>query len=140
MNLIDAGPLVALNDQGDPFHHRCVAAVAANQPAHFATTWPCLAEAMHILGRTGGFPLQSALWRMLKIGLIEMIDLSSEEIALAEELMGKYQDHPMDLADATLVAVADLRGYRKIFTLDSHFFAFRLRDGGVLDLIIPDRQ
>jgi hypothetical protein len=47
MNLIDAGPLVALNDQGDPFHHRCVETVAANQPAHFATTWPCLAEAMH---------------------------------------------------------------------------------------------
>jgi len=46
----------------------------------------------------------------------------------------------MDLADATLVAVADVRGYRKIFTLDSHFFAFRLRDGSVLDLIVPDRQ
>ncbi len=123
MNLIDAGPLIALNDQEDPLHHRCVSSVA-KQPAHFATTWPCLAEAMHLLGRAGGFPLQSALWRMLKSGLLEMIDLSAEEMVRAEELMEKYQDHPMDLADATLVAVADVRGYRKVFTLDSHFFAF----------------
>jgi uncharacterized protein len=139
MNLIDAGPLIALNDQGDPLHHLCMAAVAAHQPAYFATTWPCLAEAMHFLGRTGGFPHQSALWRMLKVGLVEMIDLSSEEIVLAEQLMGKYRDHPMDLADATLVAVADVRGHRQVFTVDSHFFAFRLRDGNILDLIVPGR-
>jgi uncharacterized protein len=67
---------------------------------------------------------------MLKVGLIATIDLSSEEVVLAEELMGKYQDLPMDLADASLVAVADVRGHRKVFTVDFHFFAFRLRDGG----------
>lgn len=77
---------------------------------------------------------------MLKSGLVEAIDLSSEEITLTQELMGQYEDHPMDLADATLVAVADLRGHRKVFTLDSQFFAFRLRDGNVLDLIVPNRQ
>ncbi len=43
----------------------------------------------------------------------------------------------MDLADATLVAVADLRSWRKVFTLDTHFFAYRCRDGSSLEVIIP---
>jgi uncharacterized protein len=53
--------------------------------------------------------------------------------------MEVYQDHPMDLADATLVAVADTRGWRKVFTLDTHFYSYRLRDGGALEVICPAR-
>ena len=43
----------------------------------------------------------------------------------------------MDLADATLLALADFRGWRKVFTLDSHFFAYRLHDGSALEVILP---
>lgn len=68
---------------------------------------------------------------------VQIVDLSPDEIMLTESLMARYQNFPMDLADATLVAVADLRGWRKVFTLDSHFFAYRLRDGGALEVILP---
>jgi predicted nucleic acid-binding protein len=36
--------------------------------------------------------------------------------------MQKYQDRPMDLADASLVALAEERGLRDIFTLDRRDF------------------
>lgn len=36
-------------------------------------------------------------------------------------LMEKYRDTPMDLADASLVALAETRGLKRIFTLDSDF-------------------
>ncbi|MGH2866256.1 MAG: PIN domain-containing protein, partial [Solirubrobacteraceae bacterium] len=42
------------------------------------------------------------------------------------ELMERYRDHPMDLADASLVAIAEARELRTIFTLDNHFRAYRL--------------
>jgi len=43
--------------------------------------------------------------------------------------MERYRDTPMDLADATLVAVAEARGYRRIFTLDSDFTVYRTANG-----------
>ena len=140
MNLIDAGPLIALNDREDPAHDRCTKAAADCAPAEFATTWPCVAEAMHILKRAGGFPLQAALWRMIRSGLVVTADLSAGEAALAESLMDQYQSLPMDLADATLVALADYRGWKKVLTLDSHFYAYRLHDGSALDVILPAKE
>ena len=39
--------------------------------------------------------------------------------------MNQYADRPMDLADATLVALAEERGDRRIFTLDADFQIYR---------------
>ena len=39
--------------------------------------------------------------------------------------MDKYSDRPMDLADATLVALAEEHGHRRIFTLDSDVHVYR---------------
>lgn len=137
MILIDAGPFVALNDRRDRWHHGCLEVSTGLPAGPFATTWPCISEAMYLLGRSDGFILQSELWRMIRRIPVQIVDLSPDEIMLTESLMARYQNFPMDLADATLVAVADLRGWRKVFTLDSHFFAYRLRDGGALEVILP---
>jgi uncharacterized protein len=37
-------------------------------------------------------------------------------------LMQKYRDHPMDLADASLVRLAEERNVRDVFTLDERDF------------------
>jgi predicted nucleic acid-binding protein len=49
--------------------------------------------------------------------------------------MEKYSDAPMDLADASLVAVAESLSLGRVFTLDSHFRIYRLADGSVLELV-----
>ncbi|HEX4545502.1 MAG TPA: hypothetical protein VH110_04015 [Candidatus Acidoferrum sp.] len=52
------------------------------------------------------------------------------------ELMRKYSDRPMDLADAALLRVAEREGFRKIFTVDRRDFAvYRLRGRTRLTLI-----
>jgi predicted nucleic acid-binding protein len=140
MILIDSGPLIAINDLSDSASASCTSALASLPNEPFATTWSCLAEAMHFLGAAGGFSKQRALWQMWRDDLLELLDLTREECSLAAELMEKYQDLPMDLADATLVAAADYRNLRKVFTLDTHFFAFRLRDGSVLDILLPGQE
>jgi predicted nucleic acid-binding protein len=43
-------------------------------------------------------------------------------------LMLRYQDTPMDLADASLVACAETLNQKRIFTLDSDFYVYRFRD------------
>ena len=50
-----------------------------------------------------------------------------EQRARIRALMEKYQDLPMDLADASLVALAEMRGLREVFTLDhADFQVYRL--------------
>ena len=39
--------------------------------------------------------------------------------------MEQYKDLPMDFADATLVAAAELLKLRRIFTLDRNFLVYR---------------
>ncbi len=46
----------------------------------------------------------------------------------AFELMEQYADHPMDLADASLIVAAEVLPTRKIFTIDRRDFAtYRIR-------------
>ena len=39
--------------------------------------------------------------------------------------MAQYQDPPMDLADASLLVVAESRTLRRVFTTDSDFYVYR---------------
>ncbi|HZT43445.1 MAG TPA: hypothetical protein VFA07_14860 [Chthonomonadaceae bacterium] len=41
----------------------------------------------------------------------------------------------MDLADASLIAVAESRDIRRLFTIDNDFYIYRLVDGSVLEVI-----
>ena len=41
----------------------------------------------------------------------------------------------MDLADASLIALAESTGYRRIFSLDSDFSVYRLMDGSALEVM-----
>ena len=44
--------------------------------------------------------------------------------------MEVYADHPMDLADASLVAAAEALGTRQVFTIDrKNFETYRVRRG-----------
>ena len=49
--------------------------------------------------------------------------------------MARYRDTPMDLADASLIALAERLALRRVFSLDSDFYVYRLRDGSALDVI-----
>ncbi len=50
------------------------------------------------------------------------------------DLMATYRDAPMDLADASVVAAAEALSVRRVFTFDSHFYAYRLANGDVLEV------
>jgi predicted nucleic acid-binding protein len=134
VTLTDAGPLIALIDAGEPDHERCKAAIE-ELPFPLVTTWAAFTEAIYLLGRAAGWPGQDALWRMVRRRALVLAELGDELTLRSAELMGRYSDHPMDLADATLLAVAEAKGLRTIFTLDSDFMAYRLREGRHLQVV-----
>lgn len=121
MILTDAGPLVALVDQGEPDHDACVACLP-NLTGPMVTTWPAFTEAMYLLGEAGGWRAQGMLWSILQQGDLEIAVQSSDDYERMRVLMQKYRDLPMDLADASLVRLAEERRARDIFTLDERDF------------------
>jgi hypothetical protein len=90
------------------------------------TSWAALAEAMHLLGSKVGWTGQEALWEFIARGQLEIVEISSPSRERVRSLMAKYRDTPMALADATLVALAEERRWRRIFTLDDDFRVYRM--------------
>ena len=135
MILCDTGPLVAILDRGDAHHERCVAALADLPPSPLRTTWPCWVEATYLLRRAGGFSSQEKLWSLLGDGLVELIESRTDEWRRLRALMRQYRDVPMDLADASLVAAAEHSGIHRIFTLDSHFYAYRIHGSKTFEIV-----
>lgn len=125
MILTDAGPLIALLDRGEGHHRICVAALKELRPP-MITTWPAFTEAMYLIGDAGGWKAQKNLWSWVEQGTLEVHDLGAEATSRAAKLMEKYADVPMDLADASLVALAEQLKVTEIFTLDSDFAVYRL--------------
>jgi len=133
--LTDTGPLIALLDKRDNYHKNCVRVLGTLPPEPMLTTWPCFTEAMHILGSVGGYRYQSILWKLVEDMNLAIHDLTFSEINKMNSLMEKYQNVPMDLADASLIALAESMKFRKIFTIDSDFRIYRLSDGSALEII-----
>ena len=129
MTLTDAGPLVALIDADEPDHDACRSALE-RLALPLVTTWPAFTEAMYLLSRAGGPRGREALWRLGSTGRLVLADLSEAAVERSARLMAKYADLPMDLAAATLVALAEERGQRRMFTLDSDFSVYRINGRG----------
>lgn len=126
MILTDAGPLVALVDRGEPDHKECVDTLATLR-GPMLTTWPAFTEAMYLLGDAAGWQAQEVLWRLQQRG--DLVVEMPTHLDRAAELMRRYRDLPMDLADATLVALAEERALGTVFSLDRDFKVYRLARG-----------
>lgn len=127
MTLCDAGPLVALIDSEDKNHQACVA-VLPILSSPLLTTWPCLTEAMYLVGRHGGYRDQEKLWQLVEAGTVAVHSTSDAEQRRMRTLMQKYQNVPMDMADASIVAAAEALGLSQVFTTDTDFYVYRIGD------------
>jgi uncharacterized protein len=117
--LIDAGPLVALIDRSDSWHPLCRSALE-ELDASLTTVWPALAEASHLLKHVVGG--RENLLRLMESEIFNLAHLDRGDLPRIRELMLKYHDLPMDLADAALVRVAERDRITTIFTVDRRDF------------------
>lgn len=133
--LADTGPLVAWLDKGDGDHAR-VGKFFAQFEGRLVSTWPVLTEVCHLLPRH----VVARFMRWVAAGGVELLELSpvaADEIAT---LMEKYRDLPMDLADASLVWLAEKIGCVEVITLDdTDFGIYRLPGGKRLNNLLARR-
>jgi hypothetical protein len=135
VTLCDAGPLFALIDPRQiKAHARCKATLGV-LPAPLITTWPSFTEAMFLTFRSGGWPMQDLLWRYVHQGALILHGSGQAEVERMKNLMERYRDTPMDLADASLVAAAEALGLSRVFSLDHHFRIYRIHGDQAFDVV-----
>lgn len=80
---------------------------------------------------------QDVLWEMIERGAIQLLPLQSGDVPRMRELMSKYADRHMDLADAALIRVAEREGVRKIFTIDAKDFSVYRVHNRIRPMLLP---
>lgn len=131
--LVDTGPLVALIRKADRDHQRCVD-VAAQVTSPLLTTWPVLTEAAWLL--RGDRRDVDALLQMVPRGFLHIDPLDLDAVAWIRDFLERYADQQPQLADATLMYLAEARNLDTVFTLDVRDFSvYRTAGGGVLNLV-----
>ena len=122
--LVDTGPLVAVFDPTDRDHEACQAELGTLGRSRLVTTLAVLTEASYLLAFSA--EAQRSAIEFVGAGAIEVPDLEAGDLARAAALMKKYEDLPMDFADATLVVLAERLRTPWIFTLDRDFSVYRI--------------
>lgn len=120
--LVDTGPLVALMRDADRYH-RTVSAFLKSFQGSLLTTWLVMTEAWHLLPEYARLKLM----RWAQQGAITVFDLGEGATDDLLRLLEKYKDRPMDLADASLVLLAERTGVFDILTIDRDFDVYRAR-------------
>ena len=115
--ILDTGPAVALISQDDQDHEAC-ARFFKDFDGRLFSTEPVLTEAVYLLSRLD----HKKKCLQLFANSAQLVPSSVESLGRIENLMDKYQDTPMDFADATLVALAEELVCGEIFTLDRRGF------------------
>ncbi len=132
--LLDTGAFVALVDRSETRHAECLA-VLESWEGPILTTEAVLTETLYLVGPT--WPPQKTCLEFILRGAFVLIPSSQASWRQVAGLMEKYQDLPMDFADATLVALAQESQIDQVFTLDSRGFSTYRLQGRKSFRVIP---
>ncbi|MGH6674048.1 MAG: type II toxin-antitoxin system VapC family toxin [Xanthobacteraceae bacterium] len=132
--IVDTGPLVAFFDRSERHHPWVVARIGEIEPPLLICE-PVLTEAMYLLAR---YPSAAdALFGLLHNGALRMAFQIEENVEVLRQLLQKYRDTPMSLADACIVRMAEIHDRHDVLTLDSDFRVYRKHGRVPLQLIHP---
>ncbi|MBV2209886.1 MAG: PIN domain-containing protein [Thermomonas sp.] len=123
MILTDSGFWIALGNRRD--RHHAAALSAAQRYAHegFVSTWPVLTEVTHLLMARVGIHQALEFMDAIAQGACLIPTPPDDAAARAHSLMRRYQNLPMDLADASLVILAEHLGEGRILSTDQRDFS-----------------
>jgi uncharacterized protein len=121
MIIADTGFWLALASRTDR-HHQAALGVMSGLRAGLVTTWPVLTETCHLLLNRLGVKAQLAFLRGIRNGACGVFQMADGHLPRIDELMERYVDLPMDLADASLVVLAEELGGGRILSTDERYF------------------
>lgn len=136
--VVDAGVLYAQADGDDPFH-AAVVDVLTSERSPLVTSQIAVTEADHLVLTRLGVDAEIALLEDLAAGTFAAECLSREELAVARDLVERYRDLKIGLADASIVVLAQRLRTRRMCTVDERCFrAMTPLQGGSFTLLPAD--
>jgi predicted nucleic acid-binding protein len=133
--LVDTGILFAYLSADDQDHRWAVGQLEAARPP-LLTCEAVVTETAYLLSRHRANP--EGIWSFLRRGALKIaLDLQAEFESVAA-LMGRYQNVPMDVADACLVRMSELHRDCLLLTTDSDFRIYRRYGRQVIPFVYPE--
>lgn len=132
--ILDTGPWVAFLNRRDVHHGWARTQMAQLRPP-LLTCEAVLSEACFLLRAVPSGP--DAALELVARGIVEVSYRVAGEVARLRQLMVRYEDQPMSLADACLVRMAELSPASAVLTTDRHFRVYRKRGRLAIPLIAP---
>jgi len=120
--LLDTGVIVALLDRSERLHEACAEAVRELE-APLITCEAVIAESCYLLRNLAG--AAEAVIENVASEIFQVPLQLSREAASVKQILRKYRDRQIDLADACLIRLADEFGTADILTLDQDFAVYR---------------
>ena len=120
--LLDTGVIVALLDRSESFHRTC-AQMVREVEAPLVTCEAVITESCYLLRNLSG--ASGAVIENVAAGIFQIPFQLSRDTAGVRQVMQKYKDRKIDLADACLIRLADEFGTADILTLDRDFAIYR---------------
>ncbi|HMC16135.1 MAG TPA: PIN domain-containing protein [Albitalea sp.] len=117
--IVDAGPLIGWFDANDA-HHPSVRAFLDAYGGELLSTWPVLVEVCHLLPER----MVADFLRWVGRGGVTVVDVPVSALAGLADRIDKYADLPIDMADASIIWLAETLGLLEVLTIDR-------RDSGI---------
>jgi hypothetical protein len=131
--IVDAGPLIALFDKDDKYHNSVIKFLKKFD-GQLITSWPVITEVTHLLSFNVNVQIDFLEW--LKREAVTIINLENIHLERIIQLSKKYSDVPMDLADSSLIVIAELTNITDIITIDSDYYIYRTKNKKSLNNIL----
>jgi predicted nucleic acid-binding protein len=130
---MDSGPLVAWFSKRDS-HHEWATRAIDDLPVGVLVCEAVLAQVCHLVVKDG-VPAATVL-KLVEQNDLVLVSLVGE-ISAIRVLMERYQDAPMDFADACVVRMAELNSKAIVCTTDGHFRFYRKSSGEIIAWLAP---
>lgn len=138
MIIADTGFWVALFNPRDT-HHQKVRAYVRTLKEPLITSTPVVTEVCYLLQHRCNQMKSVAFLNDQQLGLFTLFEMREEHLSHLARLMTQYADLPMDLADASLVLLAEELGHGRILSTDRRdFHAYRWKNQHPFSNLLED--
>lgn len=131
---LDTSGLYALVDRLDPDHARSAETLLAD-PGPYLVPAAILSEIGYMIERRLGVDILAAFVEDIASGGFAL-DCGEQDVKRVKELVVRYRDLPLGLADAAVIACAERNG-GSVLSLDARHFGVVAREGGITVLPAP---
>ncbi len=132
--LLDTGVLVAFINKKENLHSWAIEQWKIIEP-HLLTCEGVITETCFLLQDV--YKGQDAVINLISRKIIQIPFQLNDDSETIRQLLQRYQNVPMSLADACLVRMTELIAGSCVLTLDRDFLVYRQNKNQIIDLIIP---